>query len=308
MPDSALPPDCPILIAGPTASGKSGLALRLAERDGGQIINADALQVYRCWRILTARPDADDVSRASHALYGHVDCAERYSVGAWLRDLAPILAQCAAEGARPILVGGTGLYLSAVTEGLAEIPEISPHVRALSEDLLRQGRVSDMLADLETGDPVTFARMDRANPMRVQRAWDVLRSTGRPLSEWQAHPAAPLIAPRTCVRIVLNPAREHLNASIGRRFGTMLAEGALEECARFIERGLPSELPAARALGAPELMAHLRGEITLAEATEAAVTATRRFAKRQRSWFRGRMADWNWFDPAEDIVARIRPR
>lgn len=293
----------PVLIAGPTASGKSELALRLAERDGGVVVNADAAQVYDCWRVLTARPSAADLARAPHLLYGHVSGGTRYSVGAWLRDLAPIFAN---PPGRLVITGGTGLYLTALTEGLAEIPAIPPEIRARSQALIDGGRIEELLADLAREDRETHDRLDRANPVRIQRAWEVLRATGRGLTDWHRDATPPLIDAADCVRIVLAPETSLLNDRIERRFGQMLDAGALDEVRAFLTLDLDPALPAARVLGAPDLIAHLRGQATLAEATEAAVIRTRQFAKRQRSWFRGRMAEWMWVDPlTEDPLSSL---
>lgn len=294
----------PVLIAGPTASGKSALALRIAERDGGVVVNADAAQVYDCWRVLTARPSPADLARAPHLLYGHVSGGERYSVGGWLRDLAPIIAD---PPGRLVIVGGTGLYLTALTEGLTEIPSITPEVRARSQALVDGGRVAELLADLARDDPETHDGLDRANPARIQRAWEVLRATGRGLRDWHRDATTPLLDPASCVRIVLAPERSCLNERIARRFGQMLDEGALDETRAFLGRQIDPALPAARVLGAPDLIAHLEGRLTLGEASEASVIQTRQFAKRQRSWFRGRMADWIWVDPlTEDPLDSLR--
>ena len=294
----------PVLIAGPTASGKSALALRIAERDGGVVINADAAQVYDCWRVLTARPGPEDLARAPHLLYGHVAGETRYSVGAWLRDLAPVLA---ATRARPIIVGGTGLYLTALTEGLTDIPEIPEALRAESQALIDGGALDRLRGDLAREDPETHARLDLANPARVQRAWEVLRATGRGLSDWHRAETRPLLDPADCVRIVLSPEKSALNDRITRRFGQMVAEGALAEAREFDALGLDPALPASRVLGAPDLRAHLRGDLPLDAAVASAVTRTRQFAKRQRGWFRGRMADWTWADPLETDAAALVP-
>ncbi|MAX73770.1 MAG: tRNA (adenosine(37)-N6)-dimethylallyltransferase MiaA [Nioella sp.] len=275
--------ELPILIAGPTASGKSGLALEIAERQGGRIVNADALQVYDGWRILTARPSPEDEARAPHALYGHVPFTGDYSTGAWLRDVRPLLT----GGLRPIILGGTGLNFAALTGGLADIPETPPEIRAEAEAL----PLAQMLADLDRGDPVIAARIDRANPMRVQRAWEVLRATGRPLSDWQADTPAPDLPLAACQALVLDAPRDWLNARIARRFDQMLQQGALDE-ARAILPLWDKAHGARKAIGGPELIAHLKGEMTLEAAREAAITASRQYAKRQRTWFRARMADW----------------
>ena len=277
----------PILIAGPTASGKSALGLALAERFGGTVINADALQVYANWRILTARPSAEEEARVPHRLYGHVAADDPYSVGRWLRELAPLL-----EGPRlPIILGGTGLYFSALTEGLAEIPPVPEAIR--QEALARIGRegAGALLAELDAEDPETAARIDRRNPMRIQRAWEVLRATGRPLASWHRETPPPLLPLARAEALLLMPGRDWLAARIARRFDAMLAAGALEE-ARANLPGWRADLPSAKAIGAAALIAHLRGEITLEAARESAITATRQYAKRQRSWFRARMAAW----------------
>lgn len=272
-----------MLIAGPTASGKSALALAIAERDGGVVVNADASQVFANWRVLTARPGPEDEARAPHRLFGHVPGDAAYSVGHWLRELAPLLG-----GARPIIVGGTGLYFTALTEGLAEIPETPAAVRAEADALRLRGDLAALLADL---DPETLARIDRRNPMRVQRAWEVQRATGRGLAAWQDDTPPPLLPLARAQPLLIDAEKEWLNARIARRFDAMLAGGALEEARANLATWDPA-LPSARAIGAPELIAHLRGETTLDAARRAATIATRQYAKRQRTWFRARMKDW----------------
>jgi tRNA dimethylallyltransferase len=290
-----------VLIAGPTASGKSALALAIAARDGGVVVNADALQVFACWRGLTARPTNDDERRQDHALYGHVPRTGLYSVGHWLRDLAAVLEAAERHGRRAVIVGGTGLYFSALTEGLAPIPPVPADVRRAADALVADGRIAALGEDLARRDPVTWARIDQRNPARVQRAWEVLEATGTGLSDWQSATAPPLLAPQSVVRVILNPPTGRLNARIDARFRAMVAAGALDEARAALAEGWDPRLPSSKALGAAALVAHLRGEMSLDEAVEAAVIATRRFAKRQRTWFRGRMADWEWFstDPAQ---------
>ncbi|SLN34613.1 tRNA dimethylallyltransferase [Pseudoruegeria aquimaris] len=280
-----IPRQAPVLIAGPTASGKSALALAIAERDGGVIVNADALQVYDGWHILTARPPAEDLARARHELYGHVPHTEAYSVGHWLRDLAPILR----GAARPIIVGGTGLYFEALTRGLAEIPETPAQVRAEADARRIAGGVAGMLAEL---DAATRARIDPLNPMRVQRAWEVLRATGRGLAEWQADTPPPLLPLQDTFPIVMRVERDWLNARIDRRFDMMMEMGALAEAEAMRPGWDPARL-SSRAIGAAELIAHLNGEMTLPEAVAAAKLASRQYAKRQRTWFRSKMAQWH---------------
>ncbi|MBF9033805.1 tRNA (adenosine(37)-N6)-dimethylallyltransferase MiaA [Rhodobacterales bacterium HKCCE2091] len=279
---ATIPADRPVLIAGPTASGKSALALAIAEAQGGTVVNADALQVYDGWRVLTARPDAAETARAPHALYGHVDWETDYSVGDWLRDLAPIL-----PASRPIVVGGTGLYFRALTEGLAEIPPVPPAVRAEADAMSHAA----LLDALDAGDPALAARIDRMNRARVQRGWEVLAATGRPLSDWQADTPPPLLPLSATTPLLLDADPAWLNARIAARFDAMLAAGALDEARANLPRWSRAG-GAAKAIGAPELIAHLRGETTLDAAREAAITASRQYAKRQRTWFRARMSGW----------------
>ena len=284
-----LPPDRPVLIAGPTASGKSALALAVAER-GGRIVNADALQVFADWRLLTARPSPAEEARAPHALYGHLPFEADYSVGAWLREAAPLLR----DGPRPIVVGGTGLAFRALTEGLADIPATPPAIRAEAAARLRREGLPALVAEL---DPATRAGLDLSNPMRVTRAWEVARHTGRAIRDWQDETPPPLLPLARCEAVVLDAPAGWLDPRIARRFDAMLEAGVLAEVEAVLPRWDPGR-PAARAIGAPELVAHLRGEATLAEARDRAVLASRRYAKRQRTWFRSRMAGWRRLDAA----------
>ncbi|GHF55989.1 tRNA (adenosine(37)-N6)-dimethylallyltransferase MiaA [Seohaeicola zhoushanensis] len=277
--------DMPVLIAGPTASGKSALALAIAERQGGVIVNADASQVYDCWRLITARPSVEEEARAPHRLYGHQPWDAAYSAGDWLREVAPLLR----EGPRPIIVGGTGLYFSALTGGMAAIPPVPPEVRAEADAL--------NLDSLRAGvDPATLAGIDQLNRARVQRAWEVERATGRPLAAWQAETPPPLLPLEQAQPLVLDAPKDWLDPRIARRFDLMLEQGALDEVAAMRGRYDPAR-PSCKAIGVPELMAHLNGELTLAEARERAVVATRQFAKRQRTWFRARMRRWHRIAP-----------
>ncbi len=288
--------DKPVLIAGPTASGKSALALRLAEQTGGIIVNADALQVYSCWRVLSARPPEDDLARAPHALYGHVPCDTTYSVGIWLREVADLLK--AQDRCQPIIVGGTGLYFTALTEGLAEIPEIPDEVRQRANARIEVDGLSGLLRDLEVDDPETLARIDRQNPMRVQRAWEVLQVTGRSLASWQEDTPPPLLTLNACNAFVLDMPKDILIPRINARFRQMFDDGALEECRQALPDWDPSR-PSSRAIGAQELIGYLRGESDLNSACLAAEIATRQYAKRQRSWFRARMKSWVWLDAGD---------
>lgn len=276
--------DQPVLIAGATASGKSALALAIAEASGGVIVNADALQVFANWRVLTARASAEDEARARHALYGHIPGDQDYSVGHWLRDVAPLLA----GDQRVIIVGGTGLNLTALTEGLAEIPLTPPAIRADGEARLAEGGLPALLADL---DPDTLARIDTQNPARVARAWEVQHTTGRGLASWQDDTPPPLLPLCKARAFHLDADRDWLRARIERRFDIMLDQGALDEARENLPRWSPKD-PSAKAIGAPELIAYLNGEISLDEARARAIIASQQYAKRQRTWFRKRMRNW----------------
>lgn len=276
--------DRPVLIAGPTASGKSALALEIAARLGGVVINADSMQVFGGWRILTARPTPEDEAGAPHALYGHVPQEAAYSVGHWLRDVAPLLG----GNLRPIIVGGTGLYFNALTEGLAKIPPTPPAIREEADALRKAGALAEMIGAL---DAATRARIDLRNPMRVQRAWEVERATGRGLAAWQDATPPPLLPLEHAHALLLDADRDWLNARIAGRLDRMLKLGALDEVRANLAH-LAAGRPSAKAIGAPELAAYLEGGATLAAAQEAATIATRQFAKRQRTWFRARMGGW----------------
>ena len=282
-------PDVPVLIAGATASGKSALALEIARESGGVIVNADALQVWSCWRVLSARPSQEDEACAPHLLYGHKIPCEDYSVGHWLREVQPLIAAHRAGGPRPIIVGGTGLYLTALTEGLADIPATPPEVRAEADERRAREGHEAMLAEL---DAETRSRVDPLNPMRVQRAWEVMRATGRGLAAWQDDTPPPLLPLSDCVPLVIEADRDWLAERIDRRFDLMLEQGALNE----VQAILPiwdREALWAKAIGAPELVDYLRGDCDLNEARTRAQAASRQYAKRQRTWFRARMREWH---------------
>jgi tRNA dimethylallyltransferase len=272
----------PVLIAGPTASGKSALALALSERDGRVIINADALQVYSAWRILSARPSVAEESRAPHALYGHVGKVDPYSVGHWLRDVVPLLRQPV------VIVGGTGLYFSALTEGLVDIPPILPEIRAEADARRLGGDLAGMIADL---DRMTAKAIDLANPARVQRAWEVWRVTGRGLADWQRDTGPPALPLSEAQSFVLQLDRDSLNVRIDARLEAMMAAGALDEV-RANAPDFDASRPWTKAIGAAEMMQTLAGQLPLAEAVARAKLATHQYAKRQRTWFRARMRAW----------------
>ena len=284
----------PILIAGPTASGKSALALALARETGGMIVNADSQQVYRDWRVLTARPSPKETAQAPHRLYGHVALDAEYSVGHWLREVEPLLAQ----GSRPVITGGTGLYFKSLTEGLAPIPPVPADVRAAGEAELARLGSKAFAVSFSKRDPETAAGIDLANPRRVLRAWEVLEASGEGLAAWQARTPAPLVPLAECTAIALTPDRDWLYARCEARFDQMLAEGALDEVSAVMAMDLPAAAPGLRAVGAPELMAHLRGEVSLDEAAGKAKMEPRRYAKRQRTWIRNQMGSWQTLDPS----------
>lgn len=287
-----IPEDRPVLIAGPTASGKSALALEIAETLGGAVVNADASQVYGCWRVITARPSPDEEARAPHLLYGHVDWRETYSAGQWLREVSPLLeAFRQGHGPRPIITGGTGLYFRTLTAGMADIPATPPEVRTEGDTLPLQALIDGL-------DAPTRGGIDLANRARVQRAWEVLRATGRGLADWQARTPPPVLPLEHCVPIVFDTDKGWLEDRIRRRFDLMLEQGALEEVQAMRAHYDPA-LPAFRAIGVPELMSLLNGEMSLETARERASVATRQFAKRQRTWFRSKMADWHHYSPED---------
>ena len=281
--------DQPVLIAGPTASGKSGLALQIAQQQSRPIINADALQVYDGWRILTARPSPDEETKADHHLYGHIPYTQSYSVGAWLRDIAPLLRHA---GPAPIIVGGTGLYFRALTEGLADIPAPSPDIRAEADRLMVDVGHERMLTDL---DAETLGRIDQNNPIRVQRAWEVQRATGHGLAMWQDKTPPALLPISSVFAIVVSADPTWLNNRIDQRFNQMIDLGALAEAQTMLSDWDPDRL-SSRAIGAPELIAHLQGKLPLETAIEMAKIASHQYAKRQRTWMRKRMQDWTVFE------------
>jgi tRNA dimethylallyltransferase len=288
-----------VLIAGPTASGKSALAVFLAEQLGGIVINADAMQVYRDLRILTARPSAAEEARVPHRLFGHVDAAETYSVGRWLRDVAPVLEEAARRGVLPIVVGGTGLYLKALTGGLAAIPPIPAAIReALRSRLADQG-AGALHAELTLRDPMAAARLSAGDGVRIVRALEVVEATGRPLSAWHRAGMPALVDAQKALKVVLSLERGTLHQRIDVRFDAMMANGALEEVQALRARRLDPLLPAMKAHGVPRLIAALNGDIPLLEAVDAAKRDTRRYTKRQLTWFRNQLPDWPWTAAAD---------
>jgi tRNA dimethylallyltransferase len=294
-----------ILIAGPTASGKSALALLLAETLGGTIVNADSMQVYRDLHIITARPSPEDEARAPHRLYGHVDAGENYSVGRWCRDVTVALAETAAQGRVPILVGGTGLYFKALTSGLAAVPPIPADIRTHVRGRLQSEGVAPLFAELIKLDPVIARRLMPNDRSRISRALEVVLATGRSLTDWHREGLPALVDPARAVKVFLTCERKQLVARIETRFAVMLEAGALEEVRVLAARRLDSLLPAMKAHGVPWLIRHLNGEISIYEAAAGAVMDTRRYAKRQVTWFRNQMTGWTAVEP-ETAYATIR--
>lgn len=297
-----------VLIAGPTASGKSALALRLAERAGGTIVNADSMQVYRDFRVLTARPTPEEESRTPHLLYGHVDAAEPYSVGRWLADASRVLSEVERAGRLPIFVGGTGLYFKALSRGLSSMPPVPEAVRAKIRGEAEGIAAAELHARLAARDPLTAARLRPSDRQRVVRALEIFEATGLPLVEWQASPGKPLIEPGQAISVFLAVDRAELRARIDARFDKMLAGGALEEVRAFAARKLDPALPAMKAHGAPWLMKHLAGEISLVEAVQEAKADTRKYAKRQETWFRHQLPQFKWLAPEQALEALLLGR
>jgi tRNA dimethylallyltransferase len=286
------------LIAGPTASGKSALALRLAERSGAELVNADSMQLYRDLQVVTARPSPAEEAQAPHHLFGTVDAADGWSAGRWLRAAAEVMAGIAARGRPALVVGGTGLYFTALTKGLAEVPDIPLCARREAEaDYARLGEAAFRVR-LAQGDPAAAERIAPGDRQRLVRAWEVLAATGTSLTAWQAT-GEPLLEPGTWAGVALEPPRAALYARCDVRLEVMVRAGALEEVRALMARGLEPALPAMKAVGVREFAAHLEGRASLAAAIAAAQQETRRYAKRQLTWMRGQMADWPRLDAAD---------
>ena len=274
----------PVLIAGQTASGKSHLALEIAETHGGIIINADAIQVYKNWRILTARPSDTDESKIKHKLYGHVDGATEYSVGSWIKEIKEILL----SHSRPIIVGGTGLYFSALTNGLVDIPEIPEKIRLEANARIKKNGFESLVREI---DQETVQKIDTNNPMRVQRAWEVLRSTGRGLNSWHRATPKPTLDLNRCKALLVDVEVSKMNNRIKNRFDQMIEKGLIQEAKNNLATWNPKH-PSSKAIGACELIAYLNNEISINQLREQIVIATRQYAKRQRTWFRTKMQSW----------------
>ena len=289
----------PILIAGPTAGGKSAIAARLARELGGIVINADSMQVYRDLRILTARPTAEEEVGAPHALYGFVDGRDAYSAGRYAADAAAAIRQARERGLRPIVVGGTGLYFKALLDGLSPMPAVPDEVRARWRAEAAAAVPGELYGKLRARDPQMAERLAPGDTQRIVRALEVIDTSGVSLLEWQQSPREPVLREADTIRLVVSPAREELYRRIERRFETMIGEGALDEVSRLAALGLDPTLPIMNALGLRPLLRHVRGELERNEAIGEAQTETRQYAKRQLTWARGNMIAWRWLSSKE---------
>ncbi|HEY9453802.1 MAG TPA: tRNA (adenosine(37)-N6)-dimethylallyltransferase MiaA [Bradyrhizobium sp.] len=298
-----------VLIAGPTASGKSALALELAQNAGGVVINTDSMQVYRDLRIITARPTAEEEARVPHRLYGHVDASVNYSAGAWVTDAGKVLSEVRAEKRLPIFVGGSGLYFKALTRGLSAVPPIPAEVRDAVRARLEHDGVEALHAELARWDPVSAERLEPRDRTRIARALEVIEATGRALTDWHREGLPPLLPRSEFSAVFLAPERDQLYARIDARFDAMLASGALEEVGALAARNLDPLLPAMKAHGVPALIRHLRGEITRDQAAEIGRADTRHYAKRQFTWFRHQLPEFEWVAPeaARGWLAKVIP-
>jgi tRNA dimethylallyltransferase len=298
-----------ILIAGPTASGKSALALELAAKLGGVIINADSMQVYRDLRIITARPTPDEERRVPHRLYGHVDAAENYSVGRWFGEAAAALADTFGQGRPAIMTGGTGLYFSTLTRGIAAVPPVPAEIRRVVRNRLATEGVAALHQELSKRDPATAARLKPGDRARITRALEVVLATGRSLTQWHEDNMPARLDLAAAAKVFLMPNRDEVGLRIDARFDAMMAAGALEEVRAFAARNLDPNLPAMKAHGVPWLIRHLKGEIAMAEAVAQAKRDTRRYTKRQATWFRNQLPQFEWAEPqhaATAVEAQLR--
>jgi tRNA dimethylallyltransferase len=293
-----------ILIAGPTASGKSALALELAEKRNGTIINADSMQVYRDLRVITARPAPADEARVPHRLYGHIDAAENYSAGRWCVDAAAVLEAVRQESRTAIIVGGTGLYFRALTHGLAAVPPIPGDIRNSVRARLASGGIAPLYTELARLDPAAAARLMPNDRSRITRALEVVLATGRSLLDWHKEGMPPSLDPALAAKVFLMPDRDELSRRIGERFDAMMAAGAMDELRALAARKLDPSLPAMKAHGVPWLIRHLSGEISVADAVEGAKRDTRQYTKRQGTWFRNQLPGFAWAAPdqARDAI------
>ena len=287
----------PILLTGCTASGKSHLAQELATLTPSLIINSDALQVYKCWQIISARPSKQDMNDFDHALYGHIDCYNNYDVASWLDELKVQLDYAEQRSLRPIIVGGTGLYYTLLTEGISEIPPISANTRDKSNELM-QNEPKQLLSDLAQFDFQTFSSIDQTNFSRVQRAWEVLHETGKGITYWQSKVLPPILPINDVIPVILNIDSNDLSANIKNRFKTMIDLGVIEEVNTAFEKIIffTENKPAFRAIGVNEIKQFIDNKMSFEDLEQAIIIKTRQYAKRQRTWFRNKFMSWSNFE------------
>ena len=292
-----------ILIAGPTASGKSSIAVELAKKINGAVINVDSMQVYKELRVITARPDKSSTEGVPHFLYGHVGIKSPYSVAQWLDDVKQVLENCKEQGLVPVLVGGTGLYFKGLLDGISEIPPIDPSIR----EKLRTSNKSDdeLYSILLRVDPESAARIELTDRQRVLRALEVFESSGNTLGYWQQKKSNPLLDNKKCVRVTLCSQRDWLKGRIDRRFDEMIKSGAIDEVRFVVDQKLPEDNTASKAIGLRPLQAYVRGELELADAIKKCKIETHQYAKRQETWFRNQMKDWIQLNSEEVSVLKI---
>lgn len=295
-----------VLIAGPTASGKSALALEVAARTDGIVINADSMQVYRDLRAITARPTDDEMNFATHRLYGHVDAAEIYSAGRWLREAEQEIAAARAAGKTPIVIGGTGLYFSALLKGLSAVPEVSADVRQRVRDLGNTKYNETLHAMLASTDPRTASEIRVSDRQRILRAIEVIEATGKGLAAWREEPGVPVLNSTDYRAVFLETDRDTLGSRIDARFDRMLSEGALDEVRQLQARKLDPHMPAMKAHGVPWLLKYLNGEISLEHAAAQGKRDTRQYAKRQETWFRNQLPSFAWIKAEAALEALLR--
>ncbi|WP_312362783.1 tRNA (adenosine(37)-N6)-dimethylallyltransferase MiaA [Ensifer sp.] len=292
-----------ILITGPTASGKSALAVELARRHGGVVINADSMQVYDTLRVLTARPDAADMGGVEHCLYGHVPAGDAYSTGAWLREAQALVGKLRESGRLPVFVGGTGLYFKALTGGLADMPEVPADIRERLRERLKTEGPEGLHAVLAAQDPQTAEALKPGDGQRIVRALEVVEATGQSIRVYQQKNGPEIINPNRARKLVVLPDRKVLHDRINRRFGLMLAGGAIDEVRALTALNLDPAMPVMKAIGVSQIAALLRGEITQAEVIETGSAATRQYAKRQMTWFRNQLDDsWQRVESGAAVI------
>lgn len=282
-----------ILITGPTASGKSALAVDLAREHGGEVVNADSMQVYDTLKVLTARPDETDMGGIAHHLYGTVPAVQAFSTGEWLRAVDPLISDIRGRGRIPVFVGGTGLYFKALTGGLSEMPEVPSAIRAKWRHRLVEDGPWALHAELGARDPDMADLLSPSDGQRIVRALEVMDATGRSIGAYQAKSGRGLVDPKRAMKLIVEPDRALLHDRINRRFATMLDHGAVDEVEALLKQAPSKDMPVMKAIGVPQIAALLRGELDREAVISQASAATRQYAKRQMTWFRNQM-DETW--------------